>query len=100
VRPWSYKEFEGRAVDVTEPLAKALNANPFLRVFLALGRYDGGVPAEAVLHSMDHLAIPLAARERIETHIYPAGHMMYIHNESRIKESEDLVDFVHRASNR
>lgn len=94
VHPWSYREFEGRAVDVADKLAAAMITNPHLRVHVAMGRYDGGVPVEAVRYSLDQLMIPRTARERIETRTYPAGHMMYVHPESRLAQSADLAAFV------
>ncbi|GAA1864849.1 S10 family peptidase [Myceligenerans crystallogenes] len=100
VHPWSYKEFEGRAIDVADKLAAAMIANPHLRVHVAMGRYDGGVPVEAIEYSLDALTIPRADRERIETRTYPAGHMMYVDEESRLAQSADLAAFVERASNR
>ncbi|WP_026928600.1 S10 family peptidase [Glycomyces tenuis] len=100
VHPWSYKEFEGNAVDVIDRLGNAMRANPHLKVHIAMGRYDGGVPIEAIEYSLDHLEIPLEARERIETRSYPTGHMMYVHAPSRIQQSADLADFIRRASNR
>lgn len=100
VHPWSYKEFEGQAVDVADKLATAMILNPHLQVHIAMGRYDGGVPVEAIEYSLDQMAIPASYRERIETRVYPAGHMMYIHPESRLAQSADLADFVRRASNR
>jgi carboxypeptidase C (cathepsin A) len=100
VHPWSYKEFEGRAVDVADKLATAMILNPHLQVHIAMGRYDGGVPVEAIEYSLDQMTIPAADRDRIETRVYPAGHMMYIHPESRVAQAADLADFVRRASNR
>ncbi|HEV6954620.1 MAG TPA: peptidase S10 [Promicromonospora sp.] len=100
VHPWSYKEFEGKAVDVADRLAAAMIINPHLQVHVAMGRYDGGVPVEAVEYSLDQMEIPAAYRERIETRVYPAGHMMYIHPESRVAQAADLAAFVRRASNR
>ncbi|MFI6427157.1 S10 family peptidase [Promicromonospora sp. NPDC050880] len=100
VYPWSYKEFEGKAVDVADRLATAMILNPHLQVHIAMGRYDGGVPVEAIEYSLDQMAIPASYRERIETRVYPAGHMMYIHPESRVAQAADLAAFVRRASNR
>ncbi|SDD54995.1 S10 family peptidase [Glycomyces harbinensis] len=100
VHPWSYKEFEGEAVDVIGKLGNAMRLNPHMRVHIAMGRYDGGVPVEAIEYTLDHLEIPLEAREGIETKTYPAGHMMYVHPESRVQQSADLAAFVQRASNR
>ncbi len=98
VQPWSYSDFEGRSVDVTPRLSRAMRANPHLRVHVAYGWYDGATPflaAEEVLHSLD---IPAQAHERIEHRYYPAGHMMYVHEPSRLQQSADLADFVKRAS--
>ncbi|MBO0842305.1 MAG: peptidase S10 [Nocardioides sp.] len=100
VHPWSFKEFEGKAVDVAAKLAEAMVTNPFLQVMVALGRYDGGVPVEAVTYSLDQMAVPSEYLERITTEVYPAGHMMYVHPESRVRLAADLADFVRRASNR
>jgi carboxypeptidase C (cathepsin A) len=100
VHPWSYKEYEGRAVDVADKLATAMIANPHLAVLVAMGRYDGGVPAEAITYSLDQMAIPVEARVRIETHTYPAGHMMYVHEESRLALSADIAAFIRRATSR
>ena len=98
VHPWSYKEFEGRAVDVADKLAKAMRDNPHLKVHIAMGRYDGGVPVETIEYSLDQLTVPVELRSNIETRTYPAGHMMYVHEPSRLQQSADLANFVRRAS--
>ena len=98
VDPWSYKEFEGRAVDVADKLAEAMIANQHLAVLVAMGRYDGGVPVEAIDYSLGQMCIPSAARARIETHTYPAGHMMYVHEPSRLALSADIAVFIRRSS--
>ncbi|MGB3258816.1 MAG: peptidase S10 [Ornithinimicrobium sp.] len=98
VHPWSYSDFEGRSVDVTPRLARAMRANPHLLVHVAYGWYDGATPflaAEEVLHALN---IPAAAHDRIEHRYYPAGHMMYVHEPSRRQQSADLADFVLRAA--
>jgi carboxypeptidase C (cathepsin A) len=98
VQPWSYKEFEGKSVQVTTALAKAMRANPHLRVHIACGYYDGATPFFAAEHVFAHLRIPAAERQRIEWAYYPAGHMMYVHEPSRIQQSVDLAAFVTGAS--
>ncbi|CAN5584513.1 peptidase S10 [soil metagenome] len=98
VHPWSYSDFEGKPVDVSPRLARALRANPHLRVHVAYGWYDGATPfwaAEEVLHTLD---VPSGAGERIEHRYYPAGHMMYVHEESRLQQSADLAAFVRSAA--
>jgi carboxypeptidase C (cathepsin A) len=91
---WSYKEFEGQNVSVAEKLAEAMRANPFLRVYVGCGYHDGATPYFAAEHTMAHLALPETLRGNIEFRYYPAGHMMYVHEPSRIAQSEHLGRFV------
>jgi carboxypeptidase C (cathepsin A) len=99
-RAWSYTEFEGRQVSVTESLSEAMRANPHLKVHVAFGHYDGATPYFAAEHVLAHLAIPEELRENIDSAYYPAGHMMYVHEPSRIQQSKDLGKFIKDASNR
>ncbi|MGH3508931.1 MAG: S10 family peptidase [Nocardioidaceae bacterium] len=98
VHPWSYKEFEGRPVDVTPLLERAMRQNPHLRVHVAYGFYDGATPYFAAQDVVAHLQLPEELRANIEHHYYPAGHMMYVHEPSRVQQSKDLAAFVARAS--
>ena len=94
VHPWSYKEFEGRSVTVAEDLGALLRRNPFLRVHVACGLYDGATPFAAAEDTIAALKVPAEARSRVETAYYPSGHMMYLHEESRVRQSADLAAFV------
>nr|WP_042190201.1 peptidase S10 [Kibdelosporangium sp. MJ126-NF4]CEL19161.1 Carboxypeptidase-related protein [Kibdelosporangium sp. MJ126-NF4]CTQ95038.1 Carboxypeptidase-related protein [Kibdelosporangium sp. MJ126-NF4] len=99
VHPWSYKEFENASVTVANKLAAAIRANNNLKVHVASGYHDGATPYYAAEHVLAHLAIPEELRGNIETKYYPAGHMMYVHEPSRLRQSEDLAAFVRNASN-
>jgi carboxypeptidase C (cathepsin A) len=94
VRPWSYKEFEAQQVNVADKLGAAMRANPHLRVHVACGYYDGATPYFAAEHTFAHLAIPDELRGNIEFRYYPAGHMMYVHEPSRLAQSAHLAEFV------
>ncbi|MFC5381484.1 S10 family peptidase [Aquipuribacter nitratireducens] len=98
VHPWSYKEFEGRAVSVTEDLGALLRRNPHLRVHVACGYYDGATPFAAAEDTVAQLRVPAEALERVETAYYESGHMMYLHEPSRLQQCEDLRAFVARAT--
>ncbi|NIH78588.1 S10 family peptidase [Amycolatopsis viridis] len=100
VRNWSYSEFEGRAVSAVEALSAAMRANPHLKVHVALGYYDGATPYYAAEHVLAHLQIPDDLRSNIESAYYEAGHMMYVHEPSRVQQSKDLAEFVRSSSNR
>ncbi len=91
---WSYKEFENTHVDVTDKLARAMRMNPDLRVHVAYGYFDGATPYYGAEHVFAHLKLPPELYARIEHKYYLAGHMMYVHPESRKAQSQDLIDFV------
>ncbi|HET9091741.1 MAG TPA: hypothetical protein VFN50_04990 [Acidimicrobiales bacterium] len=94
VQPWSYKEFEGRQVSVADRLAAALRANPHLRVQIGAGYYDGATPYFAAEHTVNHLRIPDSLRGNISFRYYESGHMTYLHEESRVRQSAHLAEFV------
>jgi carboxypeptidase C (cathepsin A) len=98
VHPWSYKDFEGRPVDVTPKLERAMRQNPHLKVHVAYGYYDGATPHFAAEDVLAHLQIPAELRANIEHAYYPAGHMMYVHEPTRRQQSKDLADFVTRSA--
>ncbi len=99
-KAWSFKEFEGQH-DHRRRQA---------------GRRDAGQPApqgprrvrplrrrHAVLRHRAHArpsADPGRAGRQHRDEYYPAGHMMYVHEESRVQQSEDLAAFIRSASNR
>jgi carboxypeptidase C (cathepsin A) len=100
VRDWSYSDFEGRAVSAVDALSAAMRANPHLKVHVALGYYDGATPYHAAEHVLARLQIPEELRENVESAYYPAGHMMYVHEPSRVQQSEDLGAFIAASANR
>ncbi|CAM3226768.1 S10 family peptidase [Stackebrandtia soli] len=97
VHPWSYSEFENTFVLVSDKLAAAMRANPHLRVHVACGYYDGGTPHFAAEHTMAQLRVPASLASNIEFKYYESGHMMYLHEPSRLAQSADLAAFI-RAS--
>ncbi|KAB8196578.1 peptidase S10 [Nonomuraea phyllanthi] len=94
VRPWSYKEFEGAHVQVVDKLGAAMRANPHLRVHVACGYHDGATPYYAAEHAFAHLPVPEELAANVEFRYYEAGHMMYVHEPSRLRQSADLAAFV------
>lgn len=98
VYPWSYAEFEGRAVSVSSMLGEAMRQNPHLRVYVGCGYYDGATPYFAAEHVFAHVPIPAHLRANIDMHYYEAGHMTYVHEPSRRQQSADLAAFIQHAS--
>ena len=99
-KAWSYSDFEGRSVSVADSVSAAMRANPHLHVHVAFGHYDGATAYFAAEHVLAHLQIPEELRDNIDTAYYPAGHMMYVHEPTRVQQAKDLAKFVKKTSNR
>ncbi len=94
VNPWSFREFEGQHVHVLGKLAEAMRANPHMRVHVACGYHDAATPYFASEHTFAHLAVPAELAANVEFSYYEAGHMMYLHEPSRLAQSARLGEFV------
>ncbi|HEX2318784.1 MAG TPA: peptidase S10 [Streptosporangiaceae bacterium] len=94
VHPWSYKEFEAQHLFVLDKLAEAMRVNPHMRLHIACGYYDAATPYLAAENDIRHLAIPDELAGNIEFAYYEAGHMMYMHEPSRLDQSARLAAFV------
>lgn len=97
-KEWSFKEFENSPVYVIDRLERAMRQNPHLAVHFAYGYYDGATPYYGAMADVARLAPELLPR--LEHHFYEAGHMTYVHQPSRVRQSADLADFVRRHSGR
>jgi len=80
--------------DTVPDLAMALTTNPGLHVLVQQGWYDLATPHFAMKHDLSKLDVPAEARARIRVAYYEAGHMMYLHEASRVKFREELARFV------
>ena len=98
IETWSYKEFEGRPVNVTDKLERVMRANPHLRVRIEYGYYDLATPYGAAEDMVAHLRLPAEALDRIEHAWFETGHMPYLGEATRVEEAEGITDFVRRAS--
>jgi carboxypeptidase C (cathepsin A) len=93
VRPWSYKEFQNRYVDVADRLRQAMRKNPALEVYVANGYYDLATPFFATEYTMAGLDHEGDLAPRIRMRYYEAGHMMYIHAGELARQRADLEQF-------
>lgn len=98
IEHWSYKEFEGRPINVADKLERVMRANPHLRVRIEYGYYDLATPYGAAEDMVAHLRLPEAALDRIEHAWFETGHMPYLGEATRVEEAEGITDFVRRAS--
>ena len=96
---WSFKEFEGQAGRRHRPgWPGPCGPTPHLRVHVAYGYLRRRHP---VLRGAGRVRPPGGAARapgQRRAPYYEAGHMMYVHEPSRVRQSADLADFVRRAS--
>ena len=97
VRPWTFDE--NRYMDMTEALRATMTRNPFLRVFVACGYYDGATPIGGSEFNFSHLAYDASVTSRVSFSYYEAGHMIYIRPSAHKQLSADVAAFI-RASQR
>ncbi len=93
VRPWSYREFENRYVNVAEPLRSAMTQNPALRVYVACGYYDLATPFFAAEYTVSHMLLDPGLRSHIQLGYYEAGHMLYTNLKSLEALKAELTKF-------
>ena len=96
ITKWSFEEFEGKPIFVADKLERVMRANPHLRVRIEYGYYDLATPYHAAEDMVAHLRLPDEAFDRIEHEYFETGHMPYLHEPSRKRESASIAAFVER----
>ncbi len=86
--------------NVQGDLAQAMITNPKLLVQVENGYYDMATPFFATEFTMGHLGLPTELQGHLTLDYYPAGHMMYLHDESRVKLHDNIAAFIDRATAR
>lgn len=94
VRPWR----SDPTVRVGELLRQAMTRNPFLRVFVLEGYYDGATDYFGAQYTVSHLDPGGGLADRFGFGFYESGHMMYLKNEALVQAKQDLVGFIRRAA--
>lgn len=79
-------------------LAHAMVRNPKMKVLVQQGYFDLACPYGAVEYFVNHLDVPAEVRRNIAIEYYEAGHMMYVHEPSRLEFKKDLAGFVDSTS--
>jgi carboxypeptidase C (cathepsin A) len=82
------------APTVEGDLIRELIDNPHLQVQVENGYFDMATPFFATEYTMDHLMLPPSARDRIQFRYYDSGHMIYLHDEDRVKLKANIAAFI------
>jgi carboxypeptidase C (cathepsin A) len=93
VRPWSYREYENRYVNVAETLRQSITQNPALKVYVACGYYDLATPFFAAEYTMNHMLLDPTLRKNVALGYYEAGHMLYTDLKSLTKSKQEIAKF-------
>jgi len=92
VRSWDFGA-DNHYADVTESLRLAFEKNPHMKLYVGAGFYDMATPYFAAWYTLDHMALPEAAKANIRRCTYEAGHMYYIHLDSLRAMKRDVNSF-------
>jgi carboxypeptidase C (cathepsin A) len=88
---WNAARGEGGLGIALSSLQDTLLLLPRAKVFVATGLYDLVTPYFATHWLLDQLAVPEAARQRIEFRVYEGGHMMYMRPQVRAALAADVA---------
>jgi carboxypeptidase C (cathepsin A) len=95
VRPWD------REGDETgENLRQAMAMNPFLKVMIQSGYYDGATTWFNARYTMWHLDPGGKMKDRLSFKGYRSGHMMYLRAADLQQANDDLREFIRSATPR
>jgi carboxypeptidase C (cathepsin A) len=86
------------AADTALDLARAMRANPHLKVLSLNGYYDMATPFFGAEYDLKHMQLPATLRPNVTFKYYESGHMIYIHPESMTALRRDLVDWYDSAT--
>ena len=95
VRPW-----DNRNDNVREGLRKAMAQNPYLKVLVQSGYYDGATTYFNAKYTMWQTDPSGRMRDRFFFKGYRSGHMMYLRSEDLKKSNDDLRDFIKNSSSK
>ncbi len=89
VRPWD------REGDKTgENLRQAMAMNPYLKVMIQSGYYDGATTYFNAKYTMWHLDPSGKMKDRLSFKGYRSGHMMYLRAKDLEKANQDIREFI------
>ncbi|CAM1364300.1 Carboxypeptidase C (Cathepsin A) [Tenacibaculum sediminilitoris] len=93
VRPWDFSNNNAR-----ENLRKAMSQNPYLKILVQSGYYDGATTYAAAKYTMGKIDPSGKFKDRLFFKGYRSGHMMYLRKEDLEKSNEDLRIFIKNSS--
>ncbi|MBL4604982.1 MAG: carboxypeptidase, partial [Flavobacteriaceae bacterium] len=93
VGPW-----DNRKNEVREGMRQAMAQNPYLKVLIQSGYYDGATTYFNAKYTMWQIDPSGRMKDRFFFKGYRSGHMMYLRNEDLKKANDDLREFIKKSS--
>jgi carboxypeptidase C (cathepsin A) len=90
VRPWTRDE----GANTGEMLRSAMQANPYLKVFIQGGYFDAATDYFSAVYTISHIQPGGEFRDRFRFAWYESGHMMYLRKEDLAGANQDLREFM------
>ena len=79
-------------------MIRELIDNPHLQIQIENGYFDMATPFFATEYTVDHALLPLNVQDRVQLKYYDSGHMIYLHNEDRVKLKSNIGSFIDNAA--
>jgi carboxypeptidase C (cathepsin A) len=89
VHPW-----DNRNDSTRDDLRQAMAQNPYLKVLVQSGYYDGATTYFQAKYTMWHVDPSGKMKDRFDFKGYRSGHMMYLRSEDLEASNEDLRSFI------
>ncbi|MFM2393677.1 MAG: hypothetical protein RLZZ546_1659 [Bacteroidota bacterium] len=93
VNPWNNENDNTR-----DNLRQAMAQNPYLKVLIQSGYYDGATTYFAAKFTMWQVDPSGRMKDRFSFKGYKSGHMMYLRKEDLIKANDDLREFISKST--
>jgi len=91
---WDWGVERGGFPDTAQSLKDAFDKNPFMKLFVGSGYYDLATPYFATQYTLNHMGLDPGQHGRVKLGYYPAGHMMYIQDQSLGELKRDVSTFM------
>ncbi|WP_159023145.1 S10 family peptidase [Formosa sp. L2A11] len=93
VHPWDKKNN-----NVRDGLREALAQNPYLKVLVQSGYYDGATTYFSAKYTVGQIDPSGKFKDRFTVKGYRSGHMMYLRKDDLISANDDIREFIKEAS--
>jgi carboxypeptidase C (cathepsin A) len=94
---WNWGSARAGFPDTAQSLRDAFDKNPYMKLFVGSGYFDLATPYFATQYTLNHMGLNAKQHGSISLGYYPAGHMMYIRDESLATLKKDISAFMSNA---